>query len=50
MLYNEYGVNETNVSKAIPFDVPSLLTAQDKLILYYICINRNLAMKHLLKL
>ena len=30
MLYNEYGVNETNVSKAIPFDVPSLLTAQDK--------------------
>ena len=36
MLYNEYGVNETNVSKAIPFDVPSLLTAQDKfdIILY----------------
>ena len=33
---NEYGVNETNVSKAIPFDVPSLLTAQDKfdIILY----------------
>ena len=37
MLYNEYGVNETNVSKAIPFDVPSLLTAQDKfdIILYF---------------
>ena len=36
MLYNEYGVNETNVSKAIPFDIPSLLTAQDKfdIILY----------------
>ena len=36
MLYNEYGVNETNVSKAIPFDVSSLLTAQDKfdIILY----------------
>ena len=30
MLYNEYGVDEINVSKAIPFDVPSLLTAQDK--------------------
>ena len=36
MLYNEYGVDEINVSKAIPFDVPSLLTAQDKfdIILY----------------
>ena len=36
LLYNEYGVNETNISKAIPFDVPSLLTAQDKfdIILY----------------
>ena len=30
MLYNEYGVDEINVSKAIPFDTPSLLTAQDK--------------------
>ena len=30
MLYNEYGVNETNISKAIPFDIPSLLTSQDK--------------------
>ena len=36
MLYNEYGVDEINVSKAIPFDVPSLLTALDKfdIILY----------------
>ena len=36
MLYNEYGVDEINVSKAIPFDVPSHLTAQDKfdIILY----------------
>ncbi len=36
LLYNEYGVDETNVSKAIPFDIPSLLTAQDKfdIILY----------------
>ena len=36
LLYREYGVDETNVSKAIPFDVPSLLTAQDKfdIILY----------------
>ena len=30
LLYKEYGVNEINLSKAIPFDVPSLLTAQDK--------------------
>ena len=36
LLYKEYGVDETNVSKAIPFDIPSLLTAQDKfeIILY----------------
>ena len=36
LLSKEYGVDETNVSKAIPFDVPSLLTAQDKfdIILY----------------
>ena len=30
LLSQEYGVDETNISKAIPFDVPSLLTAQDK--------------------
>ena len=30
LLQKEYGVNETNISKAIPFDIPSLLTAQDK--------------------
>ncbi len=30
LLYKEYGVNETNISNAIPFDTPSLLTAQDK--------------------
>jgi len=30
LLYKEYGVDETNVSKAIPFDIPSLLTSQDK--------------------
>ena len=37
LLAQEYGVNETNVSKAIPFDVPSLLTAQDKFdILIYV--------------
>ena len=36
LLAKEYGVDETNVSKAIPFDVPSLLTPQDKfdIILY----------------
>ena len=30
LLVREYGVDETNVSKAIPFDIPSLLTPQDK--------------------
>ena len=30
LLYNEYGVDEITVSKAIPFDIPSLLTPQDK--------------------
>ena len=36
ILSKEYGVDETNVSKAIPFDIPSLLTPQDKfdIILY----------------
>ena len=30
LLYKEYGVDESNISKAIPFDIPSLLTPQDK--------------------
>ena len=30
LLSKEYGVTESNISKAIPFDIPSLLTAQDK--------------------
>ena len=30
LLSQEYGVDETNISKAIPFDIPSLLTPQDK--------------------
>ncbi len=30
LLAKEYGVTETNISKAIPFDIPSLLTGQDK--------------------
>ena len=36
ILSKEYGVSEVNISSAIPFDVPSLLTAQDKfdIILY----------------
>ena len=29
LLLQEYGVNEINVSKAISFDIPSLLTPQD---------------------
>ena len=37
LLSKEYGVTEMNISKAIPFDVPSVLTPQDKFdILIYI--------------
>ena len=37
LLSKEYGVTEMNVSKAIPFDIPSILTPQDKFdILIYI--------------
>ena len=30
LLSKEYGVTETNISRAIPFDIPSLLSGQDK--------------------
>ncbi len=30
LLLKEYGISEMNISKAIPFDIPSLLTPQDK--------------------
>ena len=30
ILQKEYGVSESNISKSISFDIPSLLTAQDK--------------------
>ena len=30
LLAKEYGVTETNISRSIPFDIPSLLTGQDK--------------------
>jgi len=37
LLSKEYGVTEINISKAIPFDIPSLLTSQDKFdILIYV--------------
>ena len=37
LLAKEYGVNEANISSAIPFDMPSLLTPQDKFdILIYV--------------
>ena len=37
LLLQEYGVDETNISKSIPFDIPSLLTPQDKFdILIYV--------------
>ena len=37
ILSQEYGVNESNISTAIPFDMPSLLSSQDKFdILIYV--------------
>ena len=37
LLSKEYGVTEMNISRAIPFDIPSILTSQDKFdILLYI--------------
>ena len=37
LLAKEYGVNEANISNSIPFDMPSLLTSQDKFdILIYV--------------
>ena len=37
LLAKEYRVDETNISSAIPFDIPSLLTSQDKFdILLYV--------------
>ena len=37
LLSKEYGVTEINISKSIPFDIPSMLTPQDKFeILLYI--------------
>ena len=37
LLAKEYGIDETNISNAIPFDIPSLLTSQDKFdILIYV--------------
>ena len=37
LLAKEYGVEENNISAAIPFDMPSLLTSQDKFdILLYV--------------
>ena len=30
ILEKEYGIDETNISRAIPFDIPSLLSPQDK--------------------
>lgn len=46
LLAKEYGVTETNISKAIPFDIPSLLTAQDKFDILIYAYKKNLVMKH----
>ena len=45
LLSQEYGVNETNISKAIPFDIPSLLTSQDKFDILIYIFKKNLDMK-----
>ena len=45
LLQKEYGVTESNISKAIPFDIPSRLTPQDKFDILFIPIKKNLAMK-----
>lgn len=42
LLAKEYGVTETNISKAIPFDIPSLLTAQDKFDILIYAYKKNL--------
>lgn len=46
ILSKEYGVDETNISKAIPFDVPSLLTAQDKFDIILYMYKKILDMRH----
>ncbi|MCI8443903.1 MAG: Flp pilus assembly complex ATPase component TadA [Clostridia bacterium] len=43
LLQKEYGVTETNISKAIPFDIPSLLTAQDKFDILIYCYKKEFA-------
>ena len=46
LLSKEYGIDETNISSAIPFDVPSLLTSQDKFDILIYAYKKNLDMKH----
>ncbi len=41
LLEKEYGVTESNISKAIPFDIPSLLTAQDKFDILIYCYKKE---------
>ena len=46
LLAKEYNVNETNISKAIPFDIPSLLTPQDKFDILLFIYKKDLDTKH----
>ncbi len=50
ILAKEYGVTETNISKAIPFDVPSLLTAQDKFDILIYCYKKEFGYEALTEL
>lgn len=45
LLSKEYGVDESNISMAIPFDTPSLLTPQDKFDIILYMYKKNLDMK-----
>jgi len=50
LLEKEYGVTESNISKAIPFDIPSLLTAQDKFDILIYCYKKEFGYEALTEL
>ncbi len=50
LLLQEYGVDEINISKAISFDVPSLLTPQDKFDILIYCYEKEFGYEALTQL
>ena len=50
LLQKEYGVTESNISKAIPFDIPSLLTPQDKFDILIYCYKKEFSYEALTEL